>query len=123
LVNPPFGLPKQRSAHTKKTDDLIMKTPTLIVRLVGLYLLASCAVGIMQIGQMESLAGPVGVSTQQQSVVSHMQVYCVFGLIVGLAATAFAGPLARMLTFDSEPREAASDLADQLLKRKNEKSA
>ena len=100
-----------------------MKTPTLIVRLVGLYLLASCAIGIMQIGQMESLAGPVGISTQQQSVVSHMQVYCVFGVIVGLAATVFGGPLARMLTFDSEPREAASDLADQLLKPKNEKSA
>jgi hypothetical protein len=100
-----------------------MKTPTLIVRLVGLYLLASCAIGIMQIGQVESLAGPVGVSTQQQSIVSHMQIYCGFGLIIGLIATAFAGPLARMLTFDSEPRENGSNLADQLLKQKNEKSA
>jgi hypothetical protein len=77
----------------------------------------------MQIGQVESLAGPVGVSTQQQSIVSHMQIYCGFGLIIGLIATAFAGPLARMLTFDSEPRENGSNLADQLLKQKNEKSA
>jgi len=45
-------------------------------------------------------------------------VYLWLGLGAGLAATLFAGPLARILTFDSEPRESSPDLEDQLLGRK-----
>ena len=52
--------------------------------------------------------------------VSHLQTYAIIGLIVGIAATAFAGPLARLLTFDSERKKGDADLGDQLLKQKDE---
>lgn len=95
-----------------------MKTPTLIVRLIGLYLVAACGIGLIQIEHVHSVAGPIGIGTQQQTVISNLQTYAIIGLIVGIAATAFAGPFARLLTFDSEPKTENADIADQLLKRK-----
>ncbi|MGA2445210.1 MAG: hypothetical protein ABSG50_07270 [Opitutaceae bacterium] len=93
-----------------------MKTPTLIVRLVGLYLLATCPVALFQIQKVHALAGA---STLQDNLVGVFQFYAWLGLVVGLAATLFAGPLARLLTFDSEPRDKSADLSDQLLERKD----
>jgi hypothetical protein len=90
------------------------------VRLIGLYLIAACGIGLIQIGQVQSLTSPTGLGTQQQTVVSHLQTYAIIGLIVGIAATAFAGPLARLLTFDSERKKGDADLGDQLLKQKDE---
>jgi len=97
-----------------------MKTPTLIVRLIGLYLIAACGIGLIQIGHMHSLAGPVGIGAQQETVISNWQTYAIIGLIVGIAATASAGPLARLLTFDSESKKEDPDPADRLLKKKDE---
>lgn len=47
--------------------------------------------------------------------VVDFQLYMWIGLVVALGAAAFAGPLARLLTFDSEPREPATEFSDQLL--------
>ena len=90
-----------------------MKTPTLIVRLVGLYLLASCSINLLQIHRAHSLLGSSGFGLQQESIVSDMQLYSIFGLIVGGAATWLAGPAARLLTFDSASNE--MDLSERLL--------
>jgi len=38
----------------------IMKTPTLIVRLVGLYLLVTCSVGLMQLKKAQAMASQFG---------------------------------------------------------------
>lgn len=78
-----------------------MKTPTLIVRLVGLYLIVSCSVNLIQIQKVQSFAGSIGFGVQQQSVVSNIQSYAIVGLLVGLVMGTFAGSLARLLTFDS----------------------
>jgi hypothetical protein len=96
-----------------------MKTPTLIVRLLGLYLILACGIGLIQIGRVHSLSGPIGIAAQQQTVISNLQTYAIIGLLVGIAATAFAGPLARLLTFDSEPKAERTEIADQLLKNKD----
>ena len=94
----------------------IMKTPTLIVRLVGLYLLVTCAVGLMQLKKAQAMASQFGGANMPA--MSDLGVYLWLGLGAGLAATLFAGPLARILTFDSEPRESSPDFEDQLLGRK-----
>ena len=99
-----------------------MKTPTLIVRLAGLYLLIGCSLNLMQIRQAQSLAGPNGIGVQQQSIMSNMQLSAVVGLIAGIAAALFAGPLARLLTFDSEPRKEELDLSDRFLRTKNDEA-
>ena len=48
-----------------------------------------------------------------------VKVYGVCGLIIGVIAAVFAGPLARILTVDSEPQEKARDLTDTLLSGKS----
>ncbi len=78
-----------------------MKTPTLIVRLVGLYLLTTCGIGLHQIGKMQGLVGVAG-GKQGQSL-SDFGLYMWGGIIAGAIATLFAGRVARLLTFDSEP--------------------
>jgi len=97
-----------------------MKTPTLIVRLVGLYLLVSCSINLVQIHRAQSLLGSNGFGPQQESIVSDMQLYSIFGLIVGAAATWLAGPAARLLTFDSAPNE--MDLSERLLQPEKEEA-
>jgi hypothetical protein len=92
-----------------------MKTPTLIVRLVGLYLLTTCSIGLLQLKKAQAMVGQFG-GTQNQ-MIADIGVYLWLGLLVGLGATIFAGPLARLLTFDSDPREKSLDLSDQFLRR------
>ena len=84
-----------------------MKTPTLIVRLIGFYLLGSATVALFQLRSMGMSFRLLGVS--------------VWGyIVVGLAASLFAGPLARILTFDSERREQPVDFTDQCLRSKQD---
>ncbi len=90
-----------------------MKTPTLIVRILGLYLLTTCSIGLLQMHRIQTLAP--NVPTQQANVFGDLQIYLSLGLLVGLAATRFAGPLARVLTFDSERKEKNVDFTDVLL--------
>ena len=92
-----------------------MKTSTLIVRLVGLYLLVSFTVAIIELQKMT--ANIPSIQFGQLPVLGNFRAYSWIGIIVGLAATIFAGPLAHVLTFDSEPRERHSDLSDSLLGR------
>ena len=84
-----------------------MKTPTLIVRLVGLYLLVNSAIALVQIHQVQAM-GPIGAA--QQSTLGNISAYSILGLVVGIAGTLFAGPLARLLTFDAKPRVSQADV-------------
>ena len=93
-----------------------MKTPTIIVRLGGLYLLTTCGVGLLQLNKAQQMVTYLGAVLNP--IPSDVQIYLWSGLVVGLAATAFAGPLARVLTFDAEPREPSVDLSERLLGRK-----
>ena len=93
-----------------------MKTPTLIVRLVSLYLVVNCTLTLLQIHSLSSM-GPLGGA--QQSTISDLQLYAILGLIVGITGTAFAGPAARLLTFDAKPRVSQSEVTERLLARKN----
>jgi hypothetical protein len=90
-----------------------MKTPTLIVRLGGLYLLTTCSLGLIQLHKMHAMAGGA-----HNPVTGDFKLYLWGGLIVGLGATLFAGALARLLTFDSDQRESPSDFSDRLIGRK-----
>lgn len=98
-----------------------MKTPTIIVRLGGLYLLTSSSIALIQIAKMHamqvSLPGVPGVQLPQYSVVDDIQVYAWLHLVVGLVAVVFAGFLARLLTFDAEQPGRAVDFSDRLLRR------
>lgn len=87
-----------------------MKTPTLIVRLGGLYLLTSCSFALFQIHKVQAM-----VPGQQHHMVGDFQLYAWLGLLVGLWAAIFAGRLARMLTFDSEPRAKTADSTARFL--------
>ena len=78
-----------------------MKTPTIIVRLIGFYLTAYGVIGLQQVHTARSMSGPGGFGAQEQ-VISNLQAYAVVGIIVGLAAIIFAAPLAKILTFDAE---------------------
>jgi hypothetical protein len=93
-----------------------MKTPTIIVRLGGLYLLTTCGVGLLQLNKTQQMVAQFGM--KQNQITGDIQLYLWIGLLVGLAATAFAGPLARILTFDAEPQGPAVDLSERLLGRK-----
>jgi hypothetical protein len=92
-----------------------MKTPTIIVRLIGLYLLANCSIALLQIHQVG------GIGMQANSIINNMQLYAIFGLVIGVATSLFAGPLARFLTFDAEAITEKDEFTDKLFKRKNEK--
>lgn len=75
-----------------------MKTPTLIVRLVGLYLVVQNTIALIQAQKIQSMDG---IGLAQQQIVGDIRIYAIAGLLAGLAAAAFAGPLARILTFDA----------------------
>ena len=90
-----------------------MKTPTLIVRLVGLYMVTTSTVGLLQLQKARAMAGHMGGS--QNQVLGDMQLYLWFGFLIGLGATVFAGRLAHILTLDSEPQRQRQELSDQLL--------
>ena len=77
-----------------------MKTPTLIVRLVGLYLIGQNTIALIQAQKMNAMGG---MGLAQQQIVRDIWIYAVVGLTIGLAATIMAGRLARVLTFDAGP--------------------
>ena len=89
-----------------------MKTPTIIVRLIGLYLTSTCSIALFQIHEMSAMPGGM-----QNPTLNAIETYSVLGLIVGIAASAFAGPIARILTFDAEPGGPKDDFSDQMLRR------
>ena len=86
-----------------------MKTPTLIVRLVGLYLLAGCSVLLFQIHKLQAQSVP---NASQNDALANSSLYAWLGLVAGVVATLFAGPLARLLTFDSEPKKKPEKFSD-----------
>jgi len=75
-----------------------MKTPTLIVRLVGLYLIVQNSITLIQAQRINTM-GDMGLT--QQQIVGDIRIYAVVGLLAGLATALFAGLLARILTFDA----------------------
>ena len=79
-----------------------MKTPTLIVRLVGMYLIVCSTMNLIQIHQANVMATSGGFGADQQGVISNIQLYSVVGLVACLLATIFAGRLAKLLTLDSD---------------------
>lgn len=98
-----------------------MKTPTLIVRLGGLYLLTTATIALIQIGKMHAMQvtipGLPSVHIPQNPVLDDMRIYMWLAVVVGLVATLFAGFLARLLTFDAEQPGRAVDLTDRMLRR------
>jgi hypothetical protein len=94
-----------------------MKTPTIIVRLLGLYLLTNGIITLLQVSKMQAIGQ--GFPGVKNSVVDDIQLYGWLGLLVGLSATLFAGPLARLLTFDSEPGRETADFSDRVAGRKD----
>jgi hypothetical protein len=95
-----------------------MKTPTLIVRLVGLYLLVVCSQALIQIHNLGAMVPHGAMNVNQQAMIGNQQTYALAGLVAGIFATLFAGLLARILTFDSEPSQAVGDFADRMVGRK-----
>jgi hypothetical protein len=95
-----------------------MQTPTIIVRLIGIYMLTASIMALVQIGRFTT-AMPVmpGVNVQQNQMIGDFQIYAWIGIVIGLAATAFAGILARLLTFDAGPRRGHDDLSDRFFGR------
>jgi hypothetical protein len=101
----------------------MMKTPTLLVRMAGLYLLGSGAMALVQSHRMQAMRETMpGATDLQVSIITDLQAYAWIGIAIGLGAVLFAGPLARLLTFDSEPRRGVPDLSDQLLEGDSRKS-
>ena len=91
-----------RSQGTNRAKNSLMTTPTLIVRLIGLYLLVYCSMNLIEISQASTQFARMGSSIPG---VGTIQTYDVLGLLVSVAAVRFAGPIARVLTFDCEPRD------------------
>lgn len=85
-----------------------MKTPTLIVRLVGLYLLGQGTIVLLQIQKMGAMGAGLGM--QRNPALGDVQLYAIIDLFLGLTATVFAGRLARVLTFDSGPGQVSDDV-------------
>ncbi len=79
-----------------------MKTPTLIVRLAGLFLLAYCTNLLLGIRQAEHATMGLSLPPVQQQMYSQLRINAWFGLVVGAAAVLFAGRAARLLTLDSD---------------------
>ena len=82
-----------------------MVLPTLIIRLLGLYLLLSGSEALWQLhGQTH---GQLGGALGQLPQVMNFKSILIARVLVGITATAFAGRLARLFTFDAgsaEPR-------------------
>ena len=93
-----------------------MKTPTLILRLCGLYLLWKGVAGFYTYYQIKKqLAGAMPEMEVLRSAWGGISPeFALYGLtILGLAVTRFAGPLAAFLTLDSrEPTKRAIPKAE-----------
>ena len=67
-----------------------MKTPTLIVRLAGIYLLVNALFALFSLTQVPVPDG------------GAMKYSCASGAFLGLMVTRYAGWFAKILTFDAE---------------------
>ena len=76
-----------------------MKTPTLIIRLIGIYLIVTSITTMLQYKKMQGITS--GFLPLQIQISGDVWTYVIVYLVVGLAATAFAGFIARILTFDA----------------------
>lgn len=76
-----------------------MKTPTIIVRLIGLYLIAQNTVALIQAQKLNAMSKAM--LAVQNEVAGDIRIYAIAGLLIGLAATLKAGLLAQILTFDA----------------------
>jgi hypothetical protein len=86
-----------------------MKTPTLIVRLVGFYLLLNNGISLFQLNKFRS--STKGFEQMAVNEVSSGMITSLWiGLIAGLVFATMAGRLARLLTFDSEPKSNFDDI-------------
>lgn len=90
-----------------------MKTPTLIVRLVGIYLVVKCGLSLVALSTLRS--SPAVASGATSGFMSQMDFACWAGVILGACAVLQAGSLARLLTLDSEPGARKPDITDALL--------
>ena len=75
-----------------------MKTPTLIVRLVGIYLLV---VSILALWGLSKMGVQTGSYQGQIPMMTQMRMLLWAQLIAGLIGTLFAGRMALILTFDA----------------------
>lgn len=79
-----------------------MKTPTLIVRLIGLYLVVQNIGALIQAHKAKAMFG--GVRSPQLDQIVEIQIYAAVFLVIGVVAVISAGRLAGILTFDA-PRD------------------
>jgi hypothetical protein len=79
-------------------------------------MLCNGSVTLIQVHRMKALM-PVGFPQQQAAVTGDISTYAILALIAGLAATAAAGPVARLLTFDAFPPRNGRDIDDILIRR------
>jgi hypothetical protein len=87
-----------------------METCTLLVRLAGLFLFGKSWMVLHTIFQakplMESMMGGNKAAMAMNPAFQQFamtQGYAIAGFLIGLTAIIFAGPLARLLTFDAKP--------------------
>ena len=82
-----------------------MKTPTLIVRLAGIYLLVNAFFALFSLTQVPIPDG---------SALGVFKYSCAFGACLGLVVTRYAGWFAKILTFDAQDEpESGSDRAGE----------
>jgi hypothetical protein len=88
-----------------------METCTLLVRLAGLCVFGKSGMVLHAVIQTKSLMGSMAAGNKMSLAgnpalqqIATMQAYAIAGLLIGLGAIIFAGPLARVLTFDAQPR-------------------
>lgn len=85
-----------------------MKVCTLIVRLVGIFMLVRSIIAFIEVksmqGAMQTNLGGASISINGLGMVdgqmSRMQIYIWLGILTGLLCTIFAHFVARLLTFD-----------------------
>ena len=86
-----------------------MKTPTLIVRLIGIYLLVTGVYSLYTISQIPAIAS--GAAANQIELAKYTSA---FSACIGLVAARYAGWFAKVLTFDSEPKSKNDDLSERV---------
>ncbi len=97
-----------------------MQTPTLIVRLLGLYLTITGIQGLVTLYRMRHLAKSIdlniSVSIANHPLTHDALFWLIGSLLVGLFMTWRAGWLAHLLTFDADgARRSGLSFSDRLL--------
>ena len=79
-----------------------MKICTLVVRLLGIYLIVTAVIAIIEARGISSTINIAGVTVGGlvEGPVNRMYAYAALGLSAGLTCTLFAARVARLLTFD-----------------------